>query len=111
LLVPAAALGAFAEASGEVAGYAGNAEEDQHGLGDGLRGDVQVGLEQAEPAGEYFEVEPVGQAEGDHLEHRVGCDQHGGGFAVAAGQVRSGSRLTCGILSEYAGIRERGWST
>ena len=37
--------------------------------------------------GRTDEVEPAEDGEHDDLEHRVDRDQHGGGFAVAAGQV------------------------
>ena len=86
-LVPVAALGRSPKSAGQESGEQRDAEEDQHRLRDLPRRGVDGGLLQAEPAGKHREVEPAEDGEHDHLEHRVDRDQHGGGLAVAAGQV------------------------
>ncbi|STD12588.1 Uncharacterised protein [Dermatophilus congolensis] len=87
VLVGFAAPGVLAQGAGQVSGDQRDAEEDQDALGDLPGGDVQAGLLEAEPGGQGGQVEPAERGEGDDLEDRVDRDEHGGRFAVTAGQV------------------------
>ena len=87
VLVPFDAAGAFAPSSGQVAGGEGDPEEDEDDLGDVPHRHIQGCRVEAEPAGEQLEVEVAEHGVGDDLKDRVEGDEHGGGFAVATGEV------------------------
>lgn len=70
------------------AGQQGDAEEDDDVQRDVPHGHVQaLAVTEVHPARQQVEVEPAQQAEREDLEHRVQCDQDGGGLPVAAGEV------------------------
>src|SRR6478609_2845610 len=73
-LVPVAALGLFADGPREETCEQRDAEEHQHGGGDGPEREVGAGGRQAEPGWQDLQVEPAQRAERDDLED--GVDGH-----------------------------------
>ncbi|MBP2333206.1 hypothetical protein JOF33_001905 [Corynebacterium freneyi] len=85
--VPVAALGFLSDDAGDDAGEQRDAQEHDDGDDDGPEGEFGAGGFQAEPRRQDLQVEPAEHAEHEHLEDGVDGHEHGGGFAVAAGQV------------------------
>src|SRR5699024_3311167 len=87
VFVPFTALRPFSDGAGEKAGKQWKAEEDEHAGSDGPEGELTARGRQSEQVRQPLEIEPAEEAEGQDLEDRIDRDEHGGGFAVTAGEI------------------------
>src|SRR5699024_12722492 len=84
---PSTAVRPCCEVAGEKACNQWKAEEDEHAGSDGPEGDLTARGRQSEQVRQPLEIEPAEEAEGQDLEDRIDRDEHGGGFAVTAGEI------------------------
>eukprot|EP01022_Parablepharisma_sp_SALTPOND_P017192 TRINITY_DN2694_c2_g1_i2.p1 TRINITY_DN2694_c2_g1~~TRINITY_DN2694_c2_g1_i2.p1 ORF type:complete len:569 (-),score=155.47 TRINITY_DN2694_c2_g1_i2:132-1838(-) len=87
LLVPGAALELEAQDPAEDAGHKGDAQIDEHALGDLADGHIHLHALHAQPFGQHGDKKPGVEGEEQHLEDAVKGHQAGAVLGVAPGQV------------------------
>src|SRR5699024_5170336 len=87
VLVPCTTLGFLSNSASEEACDQWDAEEDEHAERDSPERELTTCCGQSEQVRQPLQVEPAEEAEGQDLEDRIDRDEHGGGFAVTAGEI------------------------